>query len=116
MTTTTQPTTAATDESRRPSETDPTRAFSISVAVSAVRCSLTYIVFPWLLPAVGVAGGIGPAVGIPIALVAIGFNVASIRRFWRADHPWKLPVSSLNVAVITLLTVLIAIDVADLWA
>ena len=89
--------------------------FSVSVAISAVRCSLTYIVFPWLLPAVGVAGGVGPAVGIPIALAAIGFNVASIRRFWRADHPWKIPVSTLNVGVIALLAVLIAIDVTELW-
>lgn len=100
--------------SARPTEDEVTRAFSRSVAASAIRCTLTYIVFPWLLPAAGIASGVGPIVGIPVAVMAIGFNIASIRRFWRADHRWKWPVGSLNVAVIILLTVLIANDIAAL--
>lgn len=91
-----------------------TRAFSTSILISAVRCLLTYIVFPWLLPAFGFVGGVGPGIGLVIGLVAIGFNLASIRRFWRADHPWKLPVSALNVGVIALLAVLVVMDVQDL--
>ncbi len=91
-----------------------TRAFSTSVLISAVRCTLAYIVFPWLLPAIGVAGGIGPGVGLAVGIVAIGFNVASIRRFHRADHPWKWPISALNACVIVLLTILAVIDVSDL--
>lgn len=101
---------------RRPTEAQATRAFSLSVAASAIRCTLTYIVFPWLLPAIGVASGTGPVIGIPVALVAIGFNLASIRRFWRADHGWKWPISALNVAVVALLVVLIATDVTSLLA
>lgn len=106
---------SATDD-RRPTEAQATRAFSLSVAASAIRCTLTYIVFPWLLPAVGVASGTGPVIGIPVALVAVGFNLASIRRFWRADHRWKWPISTLNVAVITLLVVLIGTDITSLLA
>lgn len=91
-----------------------TKAFSTSVAVSAVRCLLAYIVFPWLLPALGLAKGVGPGIGVAIGLVAIGFNVASIRRFHKADHRWKWAITTLNLAVIVLLTVLLAQDVGDL--
>ncbi len=90
------------------------RAFSTSILISATRCTLTYIVFPWLLPAIGIAGGVGPGLGIAIGVVAIGFNIASIRRFWAADHQWKVPISALNCCVIVLLLVLVFADVSEL--
>ena len=89
-------------------------AFSKSVVISGIRCLLTYIVFPWLLPLLGLAAGVGPVIGIAVGTVAIGFNVASIRRFWASTHRWRVPVIAINVAVIALLTVLIVLDVADL--
>ncbi|HEX4901406.1 MAG TPA: hypothetical protein VFV42_01260 [Acidimicrobiales bacterium] len=91
-----------------------TRAFSTSVLVSGVRCTLAYIVFPWLLPALGLASGVGPALGLVIGPVAIAFNVASIRRFHASDHRWKWYITALNVAVIGLLLVLFAMDVREL--
>jgi hypothetical protein len=90
------------------------RAFSVSIGVSAIRCLLTYVVFPWVLPLAGFAGGVGPVVGLVVGTVAIGFNVASIRRFWLARHRWRWAITVLNSSVIVLLVVLIAIDVADL--
>jgi hypothetical protein len=90
------------------------RIFSQSVVISGIRCLLAYIVFPWVLPALGVAGGVGPWIGIAIGVVAIGFNVASIRRFWRADHRWKWPISIINGTVIGMLLVLLAMDISSL--
>ncbi len=91
-----------------------TRAFSTSILVSAIRCTLAYVIFPWVLPAVGVAGGVGPGIGLAVGIVAIGFNIASIQRFWRADHSWKWPITALNCCVIVMLSVLAVIDLADL--
>jgi len=91
-----------------------TRAFSTSVLVSGIRCTLAYVVFPWLLPALGLASGVGPALGLVIGPVAIGFNIASIRRFHASDHRWKWWITALNGAVIVLLLVLFALDVRDL--
>lgn len=91
-----------------------TRVFSTSVLVSAVRCTLAYVVFPWLLPALGLAGGVGPGVGLAVGGIAIGFNIVSIRRFHRADHHWKWPITALNCAVIVMLSVLAVIDISDL--
>jgi hypothetical protein len=91
-----------------------TRAFSRSVVVSGIRCLLAYIVFPWLLPLFGAAAGIGAGVGLAVGVVAIGFNVASIRRFWNSEVSWKWFVMAINVVVIVLLLVLISIDIAEL--
>lgn len=91
-----------------------TKAFSTSVMVSAVRCLLTYILFPWVLPLLGWASGVGPAIGLVVGVVAIGFNVASIRRFMASGHKYRYWIAALNVAVIALLVVLIVRDVADL--
>lgn len=90
-----------------------TRTFSLSIVISASRCLLTYVVFPWLLPLLGVANGVGPGLGIVIGTVAIGFNLASIRRFWAARHRWRWPITVLNVSVIALLAVLVVQDVLD---
>lgn len=91
-----------------------TKAFSTSVVISGIRCLLAYIVFPWLLPLFGIARGVGPAIGLAVGVVAIGFNVASIRRFMRSGHRYRYWISTLNVLVIGLLLVLIVRDVVDL--
>jgi hypothetical protein len=90
------------------------RAFSTSILVSATRCTLTYIVLPFLAPALGLAAGVGPAIGIPIGVVAIGSNVLTIRRFWAADHRWRWAYTAIALTVITLLLVLMVEDILDL--
>ena len=90
------------------------RAFSTSVRVSAVRCVLTYLVLPFVAPALGLATGVGPAIGIPIGTVAIVFNIMTIRRFWAADHRWRWAYTGLALTVIVLLLVLMVRDVATL--
>ncbi|MDZ7675608.1 MAG: hypothetical protein U5K30_11140 [Acidimicrobiales bacterium] len=97
-----------------PTEDQATRAFSTSIAISGIRCMLAYVVFPWVLPALGVARGVGPGIGLAVGIVAIGFNIASIRRFHASDHRWKWPISALNGAVIVLLSILAVIDLGDL--
>jgi multisubunit Na+/H+ antiporter MnhB subunit len=90
------------------------RAFNTSILVSATRCLLTYVLFPWVLPLLGLAGDAGPAVGLVIGVVAIVCNVLSIRRFWRSRHRWRWAITAINTGVIGLLVVLIGVDLADL--
>ena len=92
------------------------RAFSTSILVSGTRCLLTYVVFPFLAPALGLATGVGPAIGLVIGVVAIAANVASARRFWAAEHPRRWTFTAVAAAVIVLLCVLVVQDVADLVA
>jgi len=92
----------------------PERTFSVSIVVSAIRCTLTYVIFPWVLPLLGVAGGVGPGIGLVIGTIAIAANIISIRRFWAVDHRWKVPITILNGGIIVLLTILVVVDLNDL--
>ena len=57
-------------------------AFQKSLLFTTCRCLLMYIVFPFVLPAVGVARGVGPYIGLtigvsaPILLVSLGTIVS----------------------------------------
>lgn len=92
------------------------RAFNTSIIVSGIRCTLAYVVLPFIAPFIGLAPGVGPVLGITIAVVAIVANVVSIRRFHRAQHPWRRPITVLNIAIISLMVVLIVNDVRTLLA
>lgn len=90
------------------------KAFQTSVMVAAVRCILMYLVFPFVLPAVGLAKGIGPAIGLVVNGVAMVCIVMSMRRFFRADHPKRWWYAVLGGSMLVLLTVLAVVDLADL--
>jgi hypothetical protein len=91
-----------------------TAAFSRSVAISGVRCLFAYVIFPWVLPALGIAGDWGPWLGLVIGPVAIVFNILSIRRFQRSHHRWRWPITAVNVTIIGLLLVLTVQDVSSI--
>ncbi len=60
------------------------------------------------------AAGVGPVLGIVIGVVAIVFNVMSMRRFWRADHRWRWAYTVIATVIIGLLVVLLVRDVTEL--
>jgi hypothetical protein len=91
------------------------RAFSRSILISALRCVLTYVVLPFVAPALGWASGIGPIPGLAVGVVAIWFNVKSIRRFWLAEHRWRWAYTVVGLSVIGLLLVLMVEDLVDLF-
>jgi hypothetical protein len=112
--TTTRPPSTAPSGSPADEQNEAARLFSLSIVISGTRCLLTYVVFPWILPVLGIAGGVGPAVGVLVGVVAIAFNLLSIRR-WRASrHAWRVPLMTLNSVVIVFLLVLVALDVSEL--
>jgi hypothetical protein len=90
------------------------KAFQTSMLVATVRCLLMYIVFPFVLPALGIAKGVGPAIGLAVNVVAMVCIVLSLRRFFRADHPKRWWYAALGGSVLVLLAVLAATDIADL--
>lgn len=89
-------------------------AFQRSMLISAIRCTLTYVVFPFVAPAVGFATGVGPEIGILIGTFAIVCDTLTIRRFFAVDHKWRWPVSAVAFSVICLLAVLLVQDVKHL--
>jgi hypothetical protein len=90
------------------------RMFSFSIVLSALRCLLSYVVFPIATPALGLATGVGPAIGIPIAVLALFFDVIGIRRFWLTDHRWRWAMTFVYAAVMVLVSALLIGDIIHL--
>jgi hypothetical protein len=97
-------------------DADVHRMFNISIVLSGLRCLLGYVVFPIVTPALGAATGVGPALGLPIGIVALTFDVVGIRRFWIADHRWRWSMTALYGVVMTMVTALLARDILHLVA
>jgi hypothetical protein len=87
-----------------------------SLLISMARCLLTYIVLPFVIPVIGLAADVTPFVGIVVGIVAIGANVASVRRFWRAEHRYRWAYTGLATVIVMALVWLIVADVAELVA
>ena len=90
------------------------RLFSLSIAVSAARCLLSYIVLPVLAPLLGRTAGVGPALGIPLGLLAFIFDIRAVRRFWLAEHRWRRPITGLYIAVMAMVFALLIHDIVTL--
>ena len=88
--------------------------FQKSMLISATRCTLTYLVFPFALPAVSVAKGVGVILGMTIGIFAMVCDVFTIRRFFAVDHKWRWYFSAAALGVITLLAVLLVQDIIHL--
>lgn len=103
------------DESQpRMGEDELRRGFSQSMVVSGIRCVITYLLIPFVGPVLGLAAGVGPLVGLPIGVLAIVFNVKSMRRFWRADHRYRWHYTAIGGLVIAMLVFLVVRDVVEL--
>ncbi len=92
----------------------PYRIFNVAMILSGLRCLLSYVVFPFVTPALGLAAGVGPWIGIPIAVLALSFDFIGIRRFWLADHRLKWQMTVVYLAVMGLVTYLLVGDVVHL--
>lgn len=89
-------------------------AFSTSIAISAVRCLITYVALPLLRPALDLSGGVGPSLGLFVGFVSIAAIIIAMRRFWAADHPWAWRYTVLAAGILVFLVVAAAVDVMAL--
>jgi len=95
------------------SEAAANKAFQKSMLISATRCTLTYVVFPIVIPLLGILKGVEAPLGIAIGTFAIVCDVFTIRRFFAADHKYRWYFSCIALSIIGLLFVLLA---EDIWA
>jgi hypothetical protein len=89
-------------------------AFRRSMIISTIRCTLTYLVFPFVLPALGLVTDTGVVISIVIGTLAITCDIFSIRRFFAADHKWRWPFSTVAFTVVCMLAILLVKDVVHM--
>src|SRR5688500_20167289 len=85
-----------------------------SLLISMARCLLTYVVLPFVVPIIGIRGNVAPVIGVVLGVVAIVANIASIRRFWRADHRYRWHYTALAAPIVTALVWLVIADLVEL--
>lgn len=90
------------------------RAFRTSVLVSAVRCLVTYVAVPVLVPVLSLAGWVAAPIGLALCVYAVVNGVVSLRRFWRADHPHRWIYTAFMAVVFVILGLALASDLGRL--
>ena len=101
-------------EGRSSTAAEARSAFQKSLVFTAARCGLMYIIFPFVLPLLGIAGGVGPVISILVRVVAMVSIVYSIRRFWRADHSKRWHYTIFGTVIICFLIWLTVTDTLEL--
>jgi hypothetical protein len=87
-----------------------------SLAISAVRCVITYAIVPALAPVVTGLGDLATPLSLVLSLLAAVMAVVSLRRVWLADWGARWGYTAFIGVVVALLTVVIVLDVRTLLA
>lgn len=95
-------------------ETGARRSVRGSVAISAIRCVLTYLVIPALTPLLGWFDGVATPVSLVLSLVAVGFAVTGLRRVRRAEGRGGRGYTAFVALVLVALALVIGFDVREL--
>ena len=87
-----------------------------SLVLSAVRCLVTYVAVPILLPAIGWLGEVATPLSLVLSLAAVVLAVNNLRRVWLADWSGRWAYTAFSVVVLVVLAVLVVFDVRHLLA
>lgn len=90
------------------------RAMRISLLVTAIRCSVIYVVIPIAVPLVSFARVVATPISIALCLFALVNGVLGVRRFWVADHRSKWAYTGFMLVVFAVLVVALVLDITKL--
>lgn len=90
------------------------RAFRVSVVFSGIRCLITYLLVPVLVPMASLAGWVAAPIGIALCAYAVINGIVSLKRFWRADHPHRWVYTVFMTIVFVVLGLALASDLSRL--
>jgi len=65
------------------------RAFRTAVVVSALRCLITYLMVPVIIPMLSLSGWVAAPIGIALCVIAVINGIVAVRRFWICDHRFR---------------------------
>lgn len=78
-----------------------------------VRCTLQYVLLPFVLPFFGLGGQIGTTLSMMIDLVALGMISFNVYRLWNTS--WRYRYLALGLIMIGILVVFLYNDIRSLW-
>ena len=90
------------------------RRMRLALFVSAIRCIVTYVLIPVLVPLLSIAGVLAAPVGIALCAVAVVSGVAALRRFWSTNHKGRWMYTAFIAVVFAILAVGLVADISHL--
>ena len=90
------------------------RGFQISMVISGVRCLITYLLIPILVPIVSFADVFAAPIGLLLCAIAFVSGISSLRRFWISDHRSRWMYTAFIGVVFAILVVAVAFDVTTI--
>lgn len=78
----------------------------------AVRCTLQYVILPFILPLIGVGNSVSAWLSVAVSLFALGMMVFNIRRLWAT--PWRWRYLGLSAIASTVILIFIYLDISEL--
>ncbi|WP_298821712.1 hypothetical protein [Chloroflexus sp.] len=91
------------------------RAFSLSLFISATRCTLQYVLLPIVLPLIGLTTDISLPLVVLLDLLAIAMLVRSLRYFWQTRHPRRFDMLPLSSVILFIILFSLGFDVWQLF-
>ena len=78
------------------------RPFETPLLVAAARCTLRYVVLPFMLPLLGIAAGAALGILLVLDVIAAVAIVTTLRTLWRRRHPrrWLYALAALALGVL----------------
>lgn len=105
-------TTLPIDDAARSDQIARTSLIGVPLLLTAVRCTLQYILLPFVLPLFGLSGTFSAAVNVVVEAFAIGLIFYNIVRLWHTGWRWRYAIFGLIMAAI--IGVTLAIDIQAL--
>lgn len=90
------------------------RALTFGLLLSAVRCTVQYVILPFVLPWIGVAAAVPTWIILALMGLAVIALARNVRTLWRMRHARRWSYLLLAVAVAASLVVFTVVDVRTL--
>ncbi len=106
-------------EAPRPSETalpaQAERALTFGLLLSALRCTVQYILLPFVLPWIGLAKTIPPWLMLVLGGIALASLTRNVRYLWRLHHARRWSYLGLASVVAAALLLFMVMDLRTLF-
>jgi hypothetical protein len=90
------------------------RVIGSAILVSAVRCTLQYVLLPFVLPFFGLGDALSAVASLVLEGVALLLILFNIRRLWHTS--WRTRYLVMGSIMIVVLTIFLALDIQHLLA
>ena len=85
-----------------------TAAVGVPIMLTAIRCTLLYILVPFVLPVLGISGFFSPIVNIIAGVFGIGVILYNIKHLWNSN--WRRRYLLLSSVIIPFILITMYFD------